>query len=102
MTTQRQRILHRTLPVTRAEKQQAADKYPARRFPVQHGIQKLQEELNAFNERIAELENEDHRGTRDASLEGKCNRPGAPNRRASLLIGCIHSERCASRVSHRA
>jgi hypothetical protein len=62
MTTQRQRTLHRNLPVTRAEKQQAADKYPARRFPVQHGIQKLQEELNAFNERIAELENEDHRG----------------------------------------
>ena len=62
MTTQRQRILHRTLPVTPAEKQQAADKYPARRFPIQHEIQKLEEELSAFNDRIAELEDEGHRG----------------------------------------
>jgi hypothetical protein len=63
MTTQRQRTLHGNLLATRAEKQQAtADKYPARRFPIQHEIQKLQMELNAFNERIAELENEGHRG----------------------------------------
>jgi uncharacterized coiled-coil DUF342 family protein len=62
MTTQRQRTLHGKLPATRAEKQQAADKYPARRFPIQHEIQKLHKELNAFNERIAELENEGHRG----------------------------------------
>jgi uncharacterized coiled-coil DUF342 family protein len=62
MTTQRQRTLHGNLPATRAEKQQAADKYPARRFPIQHEIQKLQKELNAFNERIEELENEGHRG----------------------------------------
>jgi len=40
MTTQR-----KSLPATRAEKQQAVDKYPARRFPIQHEIQKLQEEL---------------------------------------------------------
>jgi len=57
MTTQR-----KSLPATRAEKQQAVDKYPARRFPIQHKILKLQEELNAFNERIAELENEGHSG----------------------------------------
>ena len=31
-------------------------------FPVQHKIQKLQEELTAFNERIAELEDDGHRG----------------------------------------
>jgi tRNA(Ser,Leu) C12 N-acetylase TAN1 len=38
------------------------EKFPARRFPIQHEIQKLEEELNAFNERIAELEDEGHRG----------------------------------------
>ena len=32
------------------------------RFPVQREIQKLEDELNAFNERIAELEDEGHRG----------------------------------------
>lgn len=61
MTT-RQRTLHGNLPAMRAEKRQAVDKYPARRFPIQHEIQKLQKDLHAFNERIAELENEDHRG----------------------------------------
>ena len=35
---------------------------PGRRFPVQQEIQKLQEQLNAFNERIAELEDVGHRG----------------------------------------
>src|SRR6266404_8940182 len=38
------------------------EKFPARRFPIQHEIQKLQEELNAFNDRISELEDEGHRG----------------------------------------
>ena len=37
-------------------------KYPARLFPIQHGIQRLEDELNAFNERIAELNYEGHRG----------------------------------------
>lgn len=36
-------------------------KYPARKFPVQHEIQKLEAELAAFNERIEELENAGHR-----------------------------------------
>ena len=62
ITTQRQRTLHGSLPATLAEKRQAVDKYPARRFPIQHEIQELQKELNAFNERIADLENEGHRG----------------------------------------
>ena len=61
MTTQRQRTLHGNLPATRRENRQAVDKYPARRFPIQHEIQKLENELDAFNERIAELENEGHR-----------------------------------------
>ena len=46
----------------RAEKRPTVDKYPARRFPIQHEIQKLEDELNAFKERIAELEDEGHRG----------------------------------------
>jgi predicted nuclease with TOPRIM domain len=45
----------------RGEKRQAVDQYAARRFPIQHEIQKLEDELNAFNERIEELENEGHR-----------------------------------------
>ena len=40
----------------------AVEKLPARRFPIQREIQKLHEALNAFNERIAELESEGHRG----------------------------------------
>jgi predicted nuclease with TOPRIM domain len=59
MTTRRQR--RGNLSAMRAEKRQAIDQYPARRFPVQHEIQRLEDELNAFNERIEELENEGHR-----------------------------------------
>ena len=57
MSTQRQRTLHGNPPAP-----QAVNKYPSRRFPVHHEIQKLQEKLTAFNERIAELEDEGHRG----------------------------------------
>ena len=60
MTPQRPRPGN--LSAMRAEKRQCVDKYPARLFPVQHEIQKLENELNAFNERIVELENEGHRG----------------------------------------
>ena len=42
--------------------QPVLDKLPSRQFPVQREIQKLANELNAFNERIVELENEGHRG----------------------------------------
>jgi hypothetical protein len=62
MSTQRQRTLHGHVLSTHGEKRQSVNKYPGRRFPVQHEIQRLQEELNAFNERIAELEDEGHRG----------------------------------------
>jgi uncharacterized coiled-coil DUF342 family protein len=58
MTTQRRNDL-KAMP---AEKRQAIDKYPARRFPIQHEIQKLQKELNDFNEQIAELEKVGHQG----------------------------------------
>jgi len=64
MTTQR-----KSLPSTRAEKHQAVDRYSPRRFPIQHEIQELQNELNAFNERIAELEDEGHR---DHAMEVVC------------------------------
>ena len=59
MTTRRQ--WHGNLSAMRAEKRPAVDQYPARRFPIQHEIQKLEDELNALNERIEELENEGHR-----------------------------------------
>jgi hypothetical protein len=60
MTTQRQRTGNRLAP--RPTQPPAVSKLPARRFPVQREIQKLEDELNAFNERIAELEDEGHRG----------------------------------------
>jgi uncharacterized coiled-coil DUF342 family protein len=62
MSTQRRRTLHGNVLSTHGEKRQSVNKYPGRRFPVQHEIQRLQDELNAFNERIAELEDEGHRG----------------------------------------
>ncbi len=40
----------------------AVKKLPALRFPIQREIHKLQDALDAFNERIAELEGEGHRG----------------------------------------
>jgi hypothetical protein len=61
MTTHRQRTLHPSLPSTRGENHKPVDRYSPRRFPIQQ-IQELQNELNAFNERIAELEDEGHRG----------------------------------------
>jgi hypothetical protein len=59
MTTPRQRTGNR---LARQETRPIVDKVPGRRFPVQREIQKLENELNAFNERIVELENEGHRG----------------------------------------
>jgi predicted nuclease with TOPRIM domain len=60
MTTQRQKAGNRLAP--RSKQAPTVDKFPARRFPIQHEIQELENELNAFNERIAELEDEGHRG----------------------------------------
>ena len=59
MTTRRQTTGNRLASPT---DRQAVKKLPARRFPIQREIQKLQDALNAFNERIAELESEGHRG----------------------------------------
>jgi hypothetical protein len=60
MATQRQRTGNRL--TTHLEKRPTDDKFPARRFPIQHEIQELLNELNAFNGRIVELEDEGHRG----------------------------------------
>ena len=59
MTTRRQTTGDRLASPT---ERPATGKLPARRFPIQREIQKLQEALNAFNERIAELETEGHQG----------------------------------------
>jgi predicted nucleic acid-binding Zn-ribbon protein len=60
MTTQRPKLSIRLAAVR--SKQQPASKRPARRFPVQREIHNLKNELDAFNERIVELEDEGHRG----------------------------------------
>jgi len=66
MTKEPQRGRNR---LSRPEKQPAVEKLPTRRFPIQREIQKLQRALNAFNERIAELENEGHSGRAMAVLK---------------------------------
>jgi hypothetical protein len=62
MSTQRRRGLHADLRTSGPEKRLTIEKYPGRRFPIQNEIRELEHELNAFNERIAELEDEGHRG----------------------------------------
>lgn len=59
MTTKRQRPGNRL--TTRSKQRQPAARISAGKFPVQSEIQKLEDELNSFNERIAELEDAGHR-----------------------------------------
>ena len=59
MTKQRQTAGSR---LSSATSRPTVKKLPTRGFPIQREIQKLQDALNAFNERIAELESEGHRG----------------------------------------
>jgi hypothetical protein len=59
MTTQRKRP-SRLTAVSKHE--QPASKFPAQLFPIQNEIQNLENDLDAFNERIVELENEGHCG----------------------------------------
>jgi len=61
MTTQGQRSSGNRL-ATRAEQPPTTNKLPARTFPIQRSIQQLSDDLDARNERIAELEQEDDRG----------------------------------------
>jgi hypothetical protein len=57
-----QRRITGNLFVTRSEQRPTASKLPTRKFPVQREIQKLERDLNALNERIAELEDAGHQG----------------------------------------
>ena len=59
MTTQRNRTHNR---LNKAPKSSTAEKLATRKFPIQRAIQKLEKELHAFNERISELEDENHSG----------------------------------------
>jgi hypothetical protein len=59
MTTQRKRPSRLT---TAPKHEQPTGKFPAQLFPVQNEIENLENDLDAFNERIVELENEGHRG----------------------------------------
>jgi|SRR5436309_3219607 len=47
---------------TRTEQPTTTDEPPARTFPIQRSIQQLSDDLGALSERIAELEQEGHRG----------------------------------------
>ncbi len=69
MTTRRARTGN--LLAMRAETGRQVDRIPASRFPVQHEIQQLQNELNAFNDRIIELEHEGHHGHAMEVLKAK-------------------------------
>jgi hypothetical protein len=60
MATQGQRTGNRL--ATRTKPRPAVNKFSADRFPIQREIQRVEDELNAFNDRIAELEDEGHRG----------------------------------------
>ena len=62
MSIQRRKGLHADLRTAGPKNQPTIEKYPGRRFPIQNEIRELEHELNAFNERIAELEDEGHRG----------------------------------------
>jgi hypothetical protein len=62
VTTHRRRAWYGDTPKAGAEKRDAIDTLHGSRFPVQHGIEELQKELSAFNERIFELEDEGHQG----------------------------------------
>jgi|SRR5579872_4034304 len=62
MSTQRRRGLHANLRTAGPMNQPTVEKYLDRRFPIQNEIRRLEIELNAFNERIAELEDEGPRG----------------------------------------
>ena len=81
------------------EKRQAV-KYPAKRFPIQHEIKKLEDELDAFNERIEELENEGHR-SHAMGVEGKCTRFCTSNRRVALRVSGVRSLEDYKKLNHR-
>jgi hypothetical protein len=66
VTTQRPKLGAR---LAARSTEQPVSKLPARRFPIEREIQNLENELNEFNDRIAELESEGHRGHAMAVLK---------------------------------
>jgi hypothetical protein len=62
MGVERGKARYGDVPKADAEKRDAADKFYPWRFPIQHQIAVLHEDLAAFNARIEELEKEGHRG----------------------------------------
>jgi hypothetical protein len=62
MSALRRRGLHADLRTTCPKNQPTIEKYPGRRFPIQNEIRRLEDELIAFNDRIAELGDAGHRG----------------------------------------
>jgi hypothetical protein len=58
--------------LSRPERRPAVEKLPTRRFPIQREIQKLQQALDAFNERIEELEGEGHRSLAKSTSFAAC------------------------------
>jgi len=67
----KRRVRAGNLLAMRAEAEKQVGRIPASRFPVQHEIQHLQNELNAFNDRIIQLEKEGHRGHAMEVLKAK-------------------------------
>src|ERR1700679_1344918 len=65
MSTQRRRGLHADLRKKGPKNKQTIEKNPGRQFPIQNEIRELEDELNAYNERIAELEDDVYGRTRD-------------------------------------
>jgi hypothetical protein len=65
-------------------KQSATDRFHPARYPVQHQIEVLHQDLAAFNERIKELETEGHRGLAVEVLK----------RQALSMAGQIDELRC--------
>jgi hypothetical protein len=62
MGVEREKRFYGVASKTGAGQQSASDKFHPARFPVQHQIEVLHQDLAAFNERIKELEKEGHRG----------------------------------------
>jgi hypothetical protein len=93
MTAQR-RITGNRL-VTRSEQSLTTGKLPTRQFPVQREIQKLERDLNAFNERMAELEDA---GDRSHAMEVlKANAINFARRIDELRCVLVESAKAASK-----
>jgi hypothetical protein len=84
MGVEREKRFYGVASKTDTGKQNAVDKFHPSRFPVQHQIEVLHQDLAAFNERIKELETEGHRGLAVEVLK----------RQALSMAGQIDELRC--------